>query len=89
MRPRNLPSATQIKDKNVGSDLTSLTILLNLMSDVWNDYMDALSSIRSIFLYLDRSYVIQSSTCPSIWDLGLQLYREQFTQVIGGAICEK
>ncbi|XP_062907313.1 cullin-4A-like isoform X3 [Mobula hypostoma] len=31
--------------------------------------------IRSIFLFLDRTYVLQSSMLPSIWDIGLELFR--------------
>ncbi|KAF4025847.1 hypothetical protein G4228_017759 [Cervus hanglu yarkandensis] len=31
--------------------------------------------IRSIFLFLDRTYVLQNSTLPSIWDMGLELFR--------------
>lgn len=32
--------------------------------------------IRSIFLYLDRTYVIQTAGVSSLWDLGLQLWRD-------------
>jgi cullin-4 len=31
--------------------------------------------IRSIALYLDRTYVIQNSGVRSLWDMGLQLFR--------------
>ncbi|KAG2457287.1 CUL4A protein, partial [Polypterus senegalus] len=31
--------------------------------------------IRSIFLFLDRTYVLQNSMLPSIWDTGLELFR--------------
>ncbi|KAB0405269.1 hypothetical protein E2I00_017656 [Balaenoptera physalus] len=31
--------------------------------------------IRSIFLFLDRTYVLQNSVLPSIWDMGLELFR--------------
>ncbi|KAI2668844.1 Cullin-4A [Labeo rohita] len=31
--------------------------------------------IRSIFLFLDRTYVLQNSLLPSIWDTGLELFR--------------
>ncbi|KAI6078671.1 Cullin-4A isoform X1 [Aix galericulata] len=31
--------------------------------------------IRSIFLFLDRTYVLQNSMLPSIWDMGLELFR--------------
>lgn len=31
--------------------------------------------IRGIFLYLDRTYVLQNSTISSIWDMGLERFR--------------
>ncbi|CAB1337425.1 unnamed protein product, partial [Coregonus sp. 'balchen'] len=31
--------------------------------------------IRSIFLFLDRTYVLQNSMLPSVWDMGLELFR--------------
>jgi cullin-4 len=31
--------------------------------------------IRSIFLFLDRTYVLQTSSILSIWDMGLELFR--------------
>ncbi|XP_059506456.1 cullin-4A-like isoform X2 [Stegostoma tigrinum] len=41
--------------------------------------------IRSIFLFLDRTYVLQSSMLPSIWDIGLELFR---THVINDRIVQ-
>ncbi|GFN79945.1 cullin-4a [Plakobranchus ocellatus] len=32
--------------------------------------------IRSIFLFLDRTYVLQNSSILSIWDMGLDLFRQ-------------
>ena len=34
--------------------------------------------IRSIFLYLDRTYVLHTPGMKSLWDLGLELYRQHF-----------
>ena len=31
--------------------------------------------IRSIFLYLDRTYVLQTAGLKSLWDMGLDLFR--------------
>jgi len=36
--------------------------------------------IRSIFLYMDRTYVLQNSSIHSIWDMGLDLFRIHFAQ---------
>ncbi|XP_072370551.1 cullin-4A-like isoform X3 [Scyliorhinus torazame] len=41
--------------------------------------------IRSIFLFLDRTYVLQSSMLPSIWDVGLELFR---THIINDRIVQ-
>jgi cullin-4 len=32
--------------------------------------------IRNIFLYLDRTFVLQTSNLKSVWDMGLHLFRE-------------
>jgi len=42
--------------------------------------------IRSIFLYLDRTYVIQTAGVNSLWDLGLHLWRDH---IIGDHEVEK
>ncbi|KAJ3295095.1 Cullin-4 [Borealophlyctis nickersoniae] len=31
--------------------------------------------IRSIFLYLDRTYVLQTASLKSLWDMGIELFR--------------
>ena len=36
--------------------------------------------IRTIFLYLDRTFVMQTSNVASIWDMGLNRLRENLTQ---------
>nr|ACE75802.1 cullin-4A (predicted) [Sorex araneus] len=41
----------------------------------WQDHCRQMIMIRSIFLFLDRTYVLQSSMLPSIWDMGLELFR--------------
>lgn len=32
--------------------------------------------IRSVFLYLDRTYVIQTAAVDSIWDMALSSFRQ-------------
>ncbi|WAR28774.1 CUL4A-like protein [Mya arenaria] len=41
--------------------------------------------IRSIFLFLDRTYVLQNSAILSIWDMGLDLFR---THIVGHRIVQ-
>ncbi|KAJ3176145.1 Cullin-4B [Geranomyces variabilis] len=43
----------------------------------WTSFCRQMILIRSIFLYLDRTYVLQSAGLRSLWDMGLDLYRER------------
>lgn len=51
---------------------------LNKMEDCWSDHSEQMLTIRSIFLYLDRTYVLQSVNVRSLWDMGLVIFREHF-----------
>nr|CAG8473107.1 7105_t:CDS:10 [Entrophospora candida] len=42
----------------------------------WKEHCKHMVLIRSIFLYLDRTYVLQTGGILSIWDLGLELFRK-------------
>ena len=53
--------------------ITNLTPLI--VSDKSNDYF------RSIFLFLDRTYVLQHPGILSIWDLGLDTFRKQMIPI--------
>ena len=48
---------------------------LDQMNQCWQDYCSQMLTIRSIFLYLDRTYVISDSSVRSIFDMGLRLFR--------------
>jgi len=72
----------QVCDVHIAARLRSLqgraadpVIFLSLMDAIWQDHCSQMLTIRSIFLYLDRTYVIQTSGVRSLWDLGLQLFR--------------
>ena len=41
----------------------------------WQDHCSQMLTIRRIFLYLDRSYVINTSGVRSLFEMGLQLFR--------------
>lgn len=45
------------------------------MDACWLSHCQQMIMIRSIFLYLDRTYVLQNPTVHSIWDMGLDLFR--------------
>uniref|UniRef100_A0A8C8C824 Cullin-4B n=2 Tax=Oncorhynchus tshawytscha TaxID=74940 RepID=A0A8C8C824_ONCTS len=52
-----------------------LTLFLKKIDNCWQDHCRQMIMIRSIFLFLDRTYVLQNSMLPSIWDMGLELFR--------------
>lgn len=73
----------QVCDAHIASQLQQLAssqtsgsvLFLEQMNDAWQDHCSQMLTIRSIFLYLDRTYVIADSTVRSIFDMGLQLFR--------------
>ncbi len=42
-------------------------IFLKEMESCWQSHCHQMILIRSIFLYLDRKYVLQTPSVPSIW----------------------
>ena len=48
---------------------------LKKLNDCWQSHCRQMIMIRSIFLFLDRTYVLQNQSVSSIWDLGLDLFR--------------
>ncbi|KAL7052093.1 hypothetical protein ACKWTF_004764 [Chironomus riparius] len=51
-------------------------LYLKKVNECWQFHCQQMIMIRSIFLYLDRTYVLQNPTVHSIWDLGLELFRD-------------
>lgn len=51
-------------------------LFLKKINETWQNHCDQMIMIRSIFLYLDRTYVLQTPNISSIWDLGLELFRK-------------
>ena len=52
-------------------------IFLGLVDQVWRDHCDNMNTLRNIFLYLDRSYALETIGVHSIWDQGLLLFRSR------------
>lgn len=48
-------------------DTMDRLIFLKKMNDCWQSHCRQMIMIRSIFLYLDRTYVLQNPTIHSIW----------------------
>lgn len=49
-------------------------LFLKKMNQTWLAHCNQMIMIRSIFLYLDRTYVLQNPNISSIWDMGLELF---------------
>ncbi|GAA5935007.1 hypothetical protein JCM3775_004674 [Rhodotorula graminis] len=49
---------------------------IKLFVDEVGRFGDQVLLVRSVFLHLDRTYVLQSSALLSIWDLGLSLFQD-------------
>ncbi|KAG8553774.1 hypothetical protein GDO81_003536, partial [Engystomops pustulosus] len=56
-------------------DYLDSVLFLKKIDKCWQDHCRQMIMIRSIFLFLDRTYVLQNSMLPSIWDMGLELFR--------------
>ncbi|KFM72708.1 Cullin-4B, partial [Stegodyphus mimosarum] len=48
---------------------------LKLLNEFWQDHCRQMIMIRSIFLFLDRTYILQSPGISSLWDMGLDMFR--------------
>ncbi|KAK4743694.1 hypothetical protein SAY87_010006 [Trapa incisa] len=56
-----------------------LVVFLTLAARCWQDLCNQMLMIRSIALYLDRTYVKQTPNVHSLWDMGLQLFRKHLS----------
>jgi len=48
---------------------------LSLMHGCWSAHCEEMLTLRSIFLYLDRTYVMQTAAKKSLWEMGLASFR--------------
>ncbi|XP_078493450.1 cullin-4A isoform X1 [Ciona intestinalis] len=64
------------KQVHIFDDGVSGESFLRKLEQQWQDHCQQTIMIRCIFLVLDRTYVLQNSMLPSLWDLGLDLFRE-------------
>ncbi|KFH62257.1 Cullin 4 [Podila verticillata NRRL 6337] len=66
---------------------------LEAVHTAWSDHCRQMVMIRSIFLYLDRTFALQTLGVSTIWELGLDLWRrlamnslEIRSKVLGGIL---
>lgn len=79
--------------ESLNADQTEKEPFLEHVHRAWTDHCRQLIMIRSIFLYLDRTFVLQTLGVSSIWEMGLDLWRtlvmsqpEIRSKVIGGIL---
>lgn len=76
----NLTACTEMHVKSNIKPFLSESIdkllYLKKVNECWQSHCQQMIMIRSIFLYLDRTYVLQNPTVHSIWDMGLELFRD-------------
>ena len=51
-------------------------IFMKKMNECWSGHCRQMIMTRSIFLFLDRTYVLQHPQVMSIWELGLDTFRK-------------
>ncbi|KAL3098075.1 hypothetical protein niasHT_027620 [Heterodera trifolii] len=60
---------------------------LAALNRLWEAFCQQLTLTRSVFLYLDRTYRVQSTSSVSIWDAGLDAFRRHILERCG--ICSR
>ena len=66
-----------------GESLDKL-IFMKQMNECWSSHCRQMIMTRSIFLFLDRTYVLQNPSVLSIWELGLDTFRYGFQFIMHG-----
>ena len=66
-----------------GESLDKL-IFMKQMNECWSSHCRQMIMTRSIFLFLDRTYVLQNPSVLSIWELGLDTFRYGFQFIMPG-----
>ena len=56
---------------------------LNIVEKIWQHHCEIMGLIRNIFLYLDRSYALQTNGVLSIWEMGLSHFKKHLTTSVG------
>ncbi|KAL7008349.1 hypothetical protein EMMF5_002078 [Cystobasidiomycetes sp. EMM_F5] len=61
---------------------------LSQLNTIWKSFNEKMLLVRSVLLYLDRTYVLASPDLLSIWDLGVDIFRQSIIadNDIGGRV---
>jgi len=71
-----IESHVQESLKQFTGDSLDKLIFMKQMNECWSSHCRQMIMTRSIFLFLDRTYVLQNPSVLSIWDLGLDTFRK-------------
>ncbi|KAK9900398.1 Cullin-domain-containing protein [Cystobasidium minutum MCA 4210] len=61
-------------------DIADGAAWLHALDTAWKAYTEKILLIRSIFLHLDRTYVLQTPELLSLWDMGLDIFRHRIVE---------
>ncbi|OAC99490.1 Cullin [Mucor lusitanicus CBS 277.49] len=50
---------------------------------LWKSYCKQMTQIRCLFLYLDRTYIASTTKTGSMWNMAMDLFRENFSRYQG------
>ncbi|CAD6586280.1 MAG: Cullin-4 [Cyphobasidiales sp. Tagirdzhanova-0007] len=75
-------------ERKVGETAHSLNILdtangetwLAEIQKIWTTFNEKMLLIRSIFLHLDRTFVLHTTSLLSLWDMGLDIFRHRIVE---------
>ncbi|MCL4139380.1 UNVERIFIED_CONTAM: hypothetical protein GTU68_022469, partial [Idotea baltica] len=57
-------------------------IFLRQLNECWIHHCHQMKMVGNIFLALDRGYVLQTAHVSSIWDMGLELFRQHILEEV-------
>lgn len=66
-----------VRAKLLAAEEAGHAAALRHMDDAWRALCDETTFVRGIFIYLDRTYALQTPGVLPIWDLGLDHFREE------------
>ena len=69
--------------KALAAPTPDMHTFLTRLAAAWADHCEHMLTVRNIFLYLDRTYVLPNASLRGLWDLGLHLFRLHLAEAPG------
>ncbi|KAI8645755.1 Cullin family-domain-containing protein [Parasitella parasitica] len=70
----------EIRFKELASNTKEGQEYLHDVYLLWKSYCKQMSQIRCLFLYLDRTYIASTTKTGSMWNMAMDLFRENFNR---------